>query len=373
MTVEPLEGKRGKSWKVRYKDHNGKARAETYTAEVDAVGRDIQIKQAKSKREPIPARGRGDGGLTFTKFTREIWWPNYVEANKRAFKTEEQYAILFGHMAPIIGDDAIAFIDVPRAIELNAELVKAGVPDYTRARTLKLFRQIMGFAVKWGSAKENAGIIFSEHGALPPQGRKEDVKPLWPTETEAIRAAMQARKSSPFKLRDAVLVSVMAYAGLRPMEALALSWGGVRTDSIRVQRAKSKAGAFKPRTVPKLIRPLLDDLAEWREASPNTTAKALVFPAEGGGEWTRHGYGSWRKRVWDSCAPDDSTPYDCRHGYASLLAREGLDVAEGAKRMGHSVAMHVQHYTHVFEDRRDEPNEPMEAVVLKARAAVAHA
>jgi integrase len=369
MAVEPLNGKRGKSWKVRYRDHSGIDRAETYTVELDALHRDTQIKQAKARREPIPVRGRGDGGLTFERFAYDVWWPNFVVANNRAFKTQEQYSILLdNHLIPCIGSDAITFIDVPRAITLKTELAKAKTPEYTLARSLKLFRQIMGFAVTWGSVKENPGIIFSERGALPPQGRKEDVKPLWPTETEAIRAAMQARKS-PFKLRDAVLVSVMAYAGLRPMEALALCWGGVGEDSLRIQKAKAKRGSFKPRTVPKLIRPLMDDLAQWRDASSSTGAKALVFPAENGHEWSRSAYGSWRARVWDSCAPDDASPYDCRHGYASLLAREGIDIAEGAKRMGHSVAMHVQHYTHVFEAHRDQPNEPMEAVVLKARGA----
>lgn len=373
MAVEALEGKRGKSWKVRYKDQSGNPRAETYTVEVDAIGRDAQIKQAKAKREPIPARGLGDGGQTFEDFAMSVWWPNYVVANNRAFKTQEQYSILLdNHLIPCIGDNAITFINPPRVIALKAELVKAKVPDYTTARALKLFRQIMGFAVVMGVISQNPADLLREKGALPSQTRKRDIRPLWPTETEAIRAAMQARKS-PFKLRDAVLLSVMAYAGLRPMEALSLSWGGVGSDHLRIQKSKSKAGAFKPRTVPKLIRPLLDDLAVWREASSSTTAKALVFPAENGSEWTNAAYNSWRKRVWDSCAPEDSTPYDCRHGYASLLAREGLDVAEAARRMGHSVAMHVQHYVHVFEAYADQPSEPMEAVVLKAREAVAHA
>ena len=367
MAVEALQGKRGKSWKVRYKNESGEARSETYTVEVDAVGRDAQIKQAKSRREPIPQRGYGDGVQTFEAFTLSVWWPNYVVAYKRADKTQEQYSILLdNHLMPCIGSDRIKFIDPPRVIKLNAELATAGVPDYTRARALKLFRQIMGFAVVMGAISQNPADLLRERGALPSQSRKRDIQPLWPTDTEAIRAAMQARKS-PFKLRDAVLVSVMAYAGLRPMEALALSWGGVGDDHLRIQKAKTKGGIFKPRTVPKIIQPLLDDLGAWREASANTTAKALVFPAENGGEWTPAAYNSWRKRVWHGCAPEGSTPYDCRHGYASLLAREGLDVADAARRMGHSVAMHVQHYVHMFEAYADQPSEPMEAVVLKAR------
>jgi integrase len=39
--------------------------------------------------------------------------------------------------------------------------------------------------------------------------------------------------------RDATLLSVLAYAGLRPSEALALHWSDVRAQTILVQRALS--------------------------------------------------------------------------------------------------------------------------------------
>src|SRR4051812_11315983 len=49
---------------------------------------------------------------------------------------------------------------------------------------------------------------------------RREVKPLAPVTVEAMRAA-----SGP---RDATLLSVLAYSGLRPLEALALQWGDVR-------------------------------------------------------------------------------------------------------------------------------------------------
>ena len=71
------------------------------------------------------------------------------------------------------------------------------------------------------------------------------------------------------RLRDAALVSVLAYAGLRPQEALALEWRHVRERTLLVERALSD-GELKvlknrrqPRTV-KLLAPLRDDLADWR-------------------------------------------------------------------------------------------------------------
>jgi integrase len=66
----------------------------------------------------------------------------------------------------------------------------------------------------------------------PPRKNSRRVPPaLSIAEVEAIRAAM--------KQPDATLISVLAYAGLRPGEALALKWGDIREDTIRVWRALS--------------------------------------------------------------------------------------------------------------------------------------
>jgi integrase len=375
MSITQVARKAGnkRAYRVAYRDHANKQRAETYPSKADAEQRDLDIKQAKSRREPIPRRGRSNNGETFEVFARDTWWPQHVEGARLAAKTQEQYAtFLDKHLVPRIGDEPLAYFDVDRVLELRGDLAADQVPDYTSARSLKLLRQILTHAVLTGRLAANPADILRARGQLPPQIRTTDVRPLWPDETEAIRAAMLARQS-PYVLRDATLVSLMAYGGLRPEEALALSWGNVGATTIRVERANrnGKLAQTKTgyrRTVPKLIAPLMADLADLRTASPNTSASALVFPAELGKSWTRSGYGPWRARVFKSCAPAGARIYDLRHGYACLLAREGIDIAEGAKRMGHSVAMFAQHYTHVSEEHRDKPNEPMATVVLRARS-----
>ena len=71
-------------------------------------------------------------------------------------------------------------------------------------------------------------------------------------------------------MRDATLIPVLAYAGLRPGEALALRWGDLRTRTILVQRAVSlgeeKATKTSQNRTVRLLGPLKADLAEWRLA-----------------------------------------------------------------------------------------------------------
>ena len=60
---------------------------------------------------------------------------------------------------------------------------------------------------------------------------RREVRPLAPVTVEALRAVSQER--------DAVLISVLAYAGLRPQEALGLCWVHVRARTLLVERAVS--------------------------------------------------------------------------------------------------------------------------------------
>jgi integrase len=353
------------TYMVSYRNGGNKQRTETYSRKVDADKRDVEIRQAKQRGDPIPPRGRGDAKETFEKFARDSWWPVHVEGARLTKQTRERYAtFLDKHLIPRIGDKPLTHIDVAAVLAVKAGLATDKVPDYTSARVLKLLRQILGFAVLSGKLAQNPADVLRTRGMLPSQNRKGDVRPIWPDETEAIRKAMLASQS-PNALRNATLVSVLAYAGLRPAEAVGeLRWEGVGSDYLQIRAAKTG----KSRTVPDLIQPLMDDLAEWRKASKSTAAKALVFPDENGEPWSKNYYGQWRSRMFQPPAPDGARVYDLRHGYASLLIREGVDLTEVADRMGHSPTMTTTHYAHVFKQHRKAKRVPMEKLVLTARA-----
>ena len=92
-------------------------------------------------------------------------------------------------------------------------------------------------------------------------------------------------------MRDATLVCMLAYAGLRPGEALALEWRHIRERTILVEQAlalgevkETKTG--QTRTV-RLFGPLATDLAEWQLASGRPTEVARL-PWQGRKALDRH-------------------------------------------------------------------------------------
>ncbi len=174
--------------------------------------------------------------------------------------------------------------------------------------------------------------------------------------------------------RDATLLSVLAYAGLRPQEAFALQWGDVRHHTLLIQRAVSlgqekdtKTSAH--RTV-RLLAPLREDLLAWQLRSGRPGEDALVFPGPSG-LWTKTTYDNWRKRAFDRACKaakvEGATPYALRHSFASLLLHEGRSVMYVARQLGHDARLTLTTYGHVMDELDDEPRLSAEDAIRAAR------
>lgn len=124
--------------------------------------------------------------------------------------------------------------------------------------------------------------------------------------------------------RDAALLSVLAYAGLRPGEALALRWDDVRESTLLIEPALSLGEAADTKTrqhrTVRLLVPLREHLDGWRELG--TGQSGLVFPGRTGSLWTLAAYQSWRRRAFTraltAAGVEHATPYALQHSFASL-------------------------------------------------------
>jgi integrase len=180
----------------------------------------------------------------------------------------------------------------------------------------------------------------------------------------------------------AVLVSVLAYEGLRPAEAFTLQWRDVLDDSgrprtrLRVQRGLSdhKLSTTKSRRSrePELFGPVKADLAELYLARGGPDRTALIFPDSEGGHLRRQ---NWRRRVWAPALVAAGVPYfrpyDLRHTCATLLIYEGRPVNEVAEHLGHvDPGFTTRVYTHVFRDAAKRRRVPIDEAIATARGSL---
>jgi integrase len=191
---------------------------------------------------------------------------------------------------------------------------------------------------------------------------RQEVRPLSPARVEAIRTGCEPR--------TAVVVSVLAYAGLRPQEARGLHWAHVQDRTLIVHAPKTRRHRPEPRTV-RLLEPLRADLLAWRMLSGRPGDDAPVFPARMGGEWTDVGFDRWRAEVWTRALADAGLPYqrpyDLRHSFASLLLHEGRSVIYVARQLGHGADLTMRTYGHVIDELEDAPRVSAEDAIAAAR------
>jgi integrase len=172
------------------------------------------------------------------------------------------------------------------------------------------------------------------------------------------------------------VISVLAYAGLRPGEALALQWDDIRDKTLLIERALSLDEEADTKTTlhrtVRLLAPPRADLAEWRLASGRPAGNALVFPNHKGCAWTEPAYQSWRRRAFDrarsAAGADQATPYALRHSFASLLLHEGRSVIYVARQLGHDARLTLSRYGHVIDELEYQPRISAEDAIRAARA-----
>jgi integrase len=307
------------------------------------------------------------GRETLADFAQE-WWRLYAEPNLAA-KTQAVYAGLWDrHVLRRLGGYELRRL-TPQVIEgFQAELRAAGVGEPTILKTLALLQGMLRRAVVWQRIAANPVAAIKK----PSQRRTRTVQALPPEKVEALRASLLAHGAK----RDATLVSLLAYAGLRPGEALALTWGDIGERTILVKHSLS-LGEIKEtktgqvRTV-KLLAPLAADLAEWRLARGRPAPGELVFPTRRGATWSDEDWRNWRRRVFQPAARaiglEGLRPYDLRHSFVSLLLAERRSLLEVARQAGHSPTMALNTYGHVIEELEDADKVSAEAAIRRARA-----
>jgi integrase len=253
--------------------------------------------------------------------------------------------------------------------DFREQLEDADVGQATIRKALSLLQGILRQAVAWQRIPSNPAQLVDK----PPTGREREIIVLVPLEVERLRLDLLTKDREGRGSRDATLISLLAYAGLRPWsEAVRLQWRAIGKRTVQVWAPKTRRSRRRARTVD-LFGPLAQDLAEWQLARARPSPHTLVFNGSGDeGPWSEWDVRNWRRRIWrpalEACelAPE-MVPYDLRHSFASLLIHDGRDIAYVADQLGHSPAMTLATYTHVMRELQRHDRVGAEEQIRRAR------
>ncbi len=326
--------KRGKQFEVRWTE-GGRKLSRSFLRAEDARAFDIDIKRRKQLGALAP--GVIQSRKTLAEFVEEEWWPRYAIPSLAPDTRRRYLEVWSTHLLPRLGDYELREI-TPIAVEDFREQMsraKGGAP--TQRKALILLQGILRRAVVRGLIPVNPAQLVDK----PKQRPTQLPQPLPPVTVERIRANMllpqtrivpaagpgkrprrayQASVRSPRdRQRDALIVSMLAYAGLRPIEDRGCTWGDLRDRTLHVFATKTG----RARDVD-LIAPLAQDLAEWRMVCGRPPDNELIIPRTSDGPWTREDWANWRRRIGRPAAvaagvTGDLRPYRLRGSFVSLL------------------------------------------------------
>ena len=361
MSVHVVTRRNGKqAYVVRWRE-GGRNRGRSFRRKSDADLFDAE----RTRRRQLGALAQ----ITSRQVTLDDWKTTRWEPQHAALlepSTREHYGRVYArHIAPWLGDTPLLDLDVRALREWQAELLANGRSPHAVMKARAMLSSVLRHAAESEALPANPLALVRP----PRKDQADEVTPLTPMQVEQIRAHLN--------LRDATIVSVLAYAGLRPGEMRGLRWTDIRERTLLIQRAtrqdgttKVTKGSRRGRTVD-LLAVLRDDLHAWSAKSP-AGARAVVFPNRNGDPWTEDQWDAWRRDTWrPAChaaglhpAP---RPYDLRHSFASLLLAAGCTIHDVARQLGHGVDLTLNVYGHVIDEYRGEGHIDPDTEIRKAR------
>ena len=347
-------------WEVRYRE-GGRHRSKVFDRKSDAMDFQAEVRRRK-QLGTIAQLHAGDDLLA--DFAVE-WWRLHAKPNLEPSTLGRYSQVWDNHVLPWLGGYRLKELTPDVVNEFRVMLADKGVGDATIRKAMFILQSVMGLAVLHGKVATN-----SVKAVKKPRQRSRRVRPLAPITVETIRINLG--------LRDATLVSVLAYAGLRPGEAFGLQWQNVRERTILVDRSVSlgreKGTKTNATRTVRLVPALVEDLAVWLRAARPTSDDELVFPRADGKPWTEDDYKNWRRRNYGPAAEAAglaaARPYDLRHSFVSLLIHEGVSIVEVARQAGHAPEECLRTYAHTFEEFDPADRVPAADAISRAREEV---
>jgi integrase len=354
---------------VRYWDAAGKRRRMTCGMVEEAEFECARIRLELSRGVVQAAAEVEPGAATLSDF-----WPTWL-ADARGRLAEQTIDDYEGTWARRIearfGDVALGDITPRMVAGWRGEMQATGVGRESIRKAMVLLQSMFTVAIEWGEATGNpVGVVRK-----PRQGRDRAVKVISPRGVEDTRRWMLSRDD----FMGATIVSVLAYSGVRPGEALALERFHVRDETLLIEQAVAK-GKLKIQKTGRVYRTvdllpaLAADLAEWVDVLP--VDSRLLFVRSDGELWQKSDWSNWRKRRFyaatEAVGLGRARPYDLRHSFVSLRIREKeLSLVDLASQLGHSPTETLKTYAHVYAEYRRQPARSAAELVDEARAACA--
>lgn len=347
--------------RVNYTDKNGKAHGLTRTAVGAEAAKllESQLTAEYKTGQITPAEHMTVGELAAKYLAAK-------ETEVRRASVEKTRRIMDRYVLPTLEKERLDRLNRQKMQDWKLAVSALGLSLRTNKNIYSEFRAMLNYAVKMEYIAQNpltAVGNFKDTDFTPPQEKLQ-----YYTSDEFLRykAAALADAEAKGTLSEYayyVFFCIAYYMGMRKGEINALRWSDINGGLLTVRRSVTQKvkGESAVETLPKnktsyrtieIPAPLMEILAEYKKRLAERDAYRDNYRVCGGGEegvLPDTSLSNHNVRYADAAGLAHIRIHDFRHSHASLLANEGINIQEIARRLGHAkIEMTWNTYAHLY-------------------------
>ena len=300
------------------------------------------------------------GEITFERFVEFEYLPLFRQKWKLSTADTETSSIRH-HLNRSLGNKLMSEIDrsdMQRVLDRTARTCGKSTVNHLRFR----LRSIFELAVSEAVVQRNPAIsLFTPKHTKSGRARKV----LAPDELESMLDVLP--------LREQIIVRLATWEGMRPGEILALQFGDLEGDSIRVRRRLYRGNIDSPKNERSSRQVALTEgtkalLAQWAASTNSGKTEPWLFPSENGQPIRRDNV--WRRYIWPKLNPLGfawATFQVMRRTYATWSKDNGVDAHTRSAQMGNTVDVNENEYAVASLKQKLAAVRKVETAVAKQR------
>ncbi len=353
------DGRQGYRVCVNYTDKNGTKRR----IERAVYG----ASEAKQVEKELLAEYSGGAAGAFARMTVSDLFTEYMNAKKyeiRASSYDKSRRILEGTVLPLLGGVRIDRLNAPTLQKWKNSIAEKGIAVSTQKAVYSELRAMLNYGVRMEYFSRNpltAVGNFKEKDFTPP---KDKLHYYTPEQFERYIAAARAaaeEMNTMIAWGNYVFFAIAYCTGLRKGEINALKWSDIDGETLHVRRSVTQKvkGEAIVETMPKnktsyrdlkMSASLIRILGEHLSRQKRNGGWSEEFRVCGGEKCLSDtGIENANRKFADAAGLPHIRIHDFRHSHASLLANEGINIQEIARRLGHSkIEQTWNTYAHLY-------------------------
>ena len=358
MPIYKMDGKKDGQQKYRvrinYVDSAGKNRQIDRVTYGKAEAKMLESKLIKEVKESVPA----------SRYTVNLLFDEYIKVKAhdvRETSLDKTNRIIKRYILPYVKDIKIDKLNNAVIQNWKTSINDLGLGIKTRQNIFGEFRAMLNFAVRMEYIIKNPLISAGNFKDAYDISSQED-KMRYYTPEQFKKYIACARKNA-VTLTDwgyYVFFNIAFYTGMRKGEINALKWTDIEESTIHVRRSiaqKLKGGdretppknksSYRTLQIPEPLIKILNEHKERQQRLPRFSEDLRVC---GGFKCLRDTSLSNKNiQFANEAGLEPIRIHDFRHSHASLLANEGINIQEIARRLGHSnIEITWNTYSHLY-------------------------